>query len=558
MKRAFVCSLLIITILTFSATVLAAEIKDEVTSISVTGNKTIMDKEILSVVKTKVGETLNKEKLKKDMQLISKLGYFQHVEVSFKNYQGGIKIIFKVVENPVIKEIKFKGNEVYKKSELVSLLGVKAGEILNVNQLDKGLKNIRNNYQDNGYILARITNVNIDKNGVLNISINVGYLNKIILKGNEKTKNFVIKRELTDLEKGQVLNINEIKQSYQKIYRLNYFKEVKPELKRIDDSSNKVNLVINMTEKNTGNLNFGGGYSTSDGWLGFINAKEKNLLGKGQTLGVGWEFGGTDNYSLNFYEPWLFGNPTSFGFSVYDETSDYENSEDYEYTEKSRGGSISFGHGLTETWDGTVKYKMENNDIEWEDDVPDDYEDESGSLRTITLSVDRDTTNHPFNPTQGGIDVISVEYAGPTLGGDYEFTKYNFDFRRFYPGFKSEQAWALRLKAGFGEKGLPTTEEYKLGGSQSLRGYDPYTFEGDDMLLLNLEYRFPIADRFTGVVFGDAGNTWETRSDIDLDELHHSLGLGVRINTPLGQIRLDYGWNEDGDGMPHFSIGQTF
>ncbi len=558
MRRVLVCSLFIITILIVSTTVFAAEINEEITAVSVNGNNNIESNEILSVIKTEVGETLNKEKLKKDMQRISDLGYFQHVEISFKNHQGGIKVIFKVVENPVIKRIKFEGNEVYKKPKLVGWLGINTGKILNVNQFDKGLKNIREKYQDNGYILAKITNVNIDESGILNIGINVGYLNKIILKGNEKTKDFVIMRELRDLEKGQVLNINDIKQSYQKIYKLNYFKEIKPELKRADNESNRVNLVINMTEKKTGTLNFGAGYSTKDAWLGFINVKEKNLLGKGQTIGFEWEFGGTDSYSLNFYEPWLFGNPTSFGFSIYDQTSDYEYNDEYEYTEKSRGGSISFGHALNEAWDGTVKYKIEDNDIEWEDDVPVSYEDESGSIRTLTLKADKDTTNHPFNPTQGSIDTLSVEYAGSFLGGDYDFTKYNFDFRRFYPGFKSGQAWALRLKAGFSEDDLPTSEQYKLGGSQNLRGYDSYTFYGDDMLLLNLEYRFPVADKFTGVVFGDAGNTWESSGDIDLGDLHHSLGLGVRMNTPIGQIRLDYGWNEDGEGMPHFSIGQTF
>lgn len=566
MKRVLVCSLIMITILVLSTTVFAAEVNEKgnkdvmekITAISVDGNSNVNSEEILSAVRTEVGETLNKEKLKKDMQRISEFGYFQHVEISFKNYQGGIEVIFKVVENPVIKEIEFEGNEVYEKSRLVDWLGVNTGEILNVNQLDKGLKNIRDNYQDNGYILAQITNINVDETGVLNIDINTGYLNEIILKGNEKTKDYVVRRELRDLKKGQVLNINDIRQSYQEIYKLNYFEEINPELKRVDKESNRVNLVIDMKEKKTGNLNFGAGYSSKKGWLGFINVQEKNLLGRGQTLGFEWEFGKNNNYSLNFHEPWLFGDPTSFGFSFYDRTSDNENSEGYEYVEKKRGGSVSFGHALNETWDGTIRYRLENNNISWEEEVPLEYEDEEGSMRSLTLKADRDTTNHPFNPTQGGIDTVSVEHAGSVLGGDYEFTKYNFDFRRFYPGFKSEQAWALRLKAGFGDGGLPLSEQYKLGGSQNLRGYDPYTFDGDDMLLLNVEYRFPIADKFTGVVFGDAGNAWENRSDIDLGDLHHSLGLGVRMNTPIGQIRLDYGWNEDREGMPHFSIGQTF
>lgn len=132
------------------------------------------------------------------------------------------------------------------------------------------------------------------------------------------------------------------------------------------------------------------------------------------------------------------------------------------------------------------------------------------------------------------------------------------DMRRFYPGFKSNHAWALRLKAGKGEGELPQLEKYTLGGSQSLRGYEYGAFYGDSLLLLNLEYRLPIADNFTAVVFADAGNVWEKEESIDLGDLRYSIGAGLRMNTPIGQLRLDYGFNEDGGGQPHFSIGHTF
>ncbi|MCG8515437.1 MAG: BamA/TamA family outer membrane protein, partial [Halanaerobiales bacterium] len=101
-------------------------------------------------------------------------------------------------------------------------------------------------------------------------------------------------------------------------------------------------------------------------------------------------------------------------------------------------------------------------------------------------------------------------------------------------------------------------EKYRLGGSETLRGYDYGSFSGNNLLLLKVEYRFPIVDNFTGVVFADGGNTWDELAEIELGELHYSLGLGIRMNTPIGMIRLDYGFNEDGGGQPHFSIGQSF
>ncbi|MFW5788260.1 MAG: BamA/OMP85 family outer membrane protein, partial [Halanaerobiales bacterium] len=282
------------------------------------------------------------------------------------------------------------------------------------------------------------------------------------------------------------------------------------------------------------------------------NVQEKNLLGNGQTLGFRWDFGGTSNLSLNFKEPRLFNTKTSFGLNFYDRVSQREEDE---YTEKRQGGSISLGHPLSDTWDGLLKFKLENFQQDYFDDTVDDV---SGHTRSMILQGHQNTSNHPFNPTDGSINTISLEYAGPVLGGDQEFTKYNLETRRFFKGFKEDHAWALRLKTGFGSGDIPELEKYHLGGSESLRCYKSYEFNGDDMLLMNLEYRFPIVDKFIGVAFVDAGDVKDTFDDIRLDQLYHSYGLGVRMNTPLGQIRLDYGWNDDGIGMPQFSIGQTF
>jgi outer membrane protein insertion porin family len=147
-----------------------------------------------------------------------------------------------------------------------------------------------------------------------------------------------------------------------------------------------------------------------------------------------------------------------------------------------------------------------------------------------------------------------------------DFTKIQWDTRRYFPGF-SDHAWALRMKVGLSDprtdSGGLENEEYDLGGSDTLRGYDRSDFDfedryNNDLLLFNVEYRIPFNDSFTGVLFTDAGNVWEERDSISLNDLYYGYGLGVRMNTPVGQLRLDYGWNEDSDGQLHFSIGNTF
>lgn len=566
MKDFIVINLTMVFLLFISFGIVSAEDTELITAIDIEGNRIIEDSEILQVITTKAGTLLDREQLKSDIKAIGEMGYFQDVRISFKSYQGGLKAIFEVVENPVITDIIIKGNDSIASETLLELNEVKRGEILNVNKLDQTIKNIQNKYQDEGYILAKFVDVNVSNEGVLNLLINEGYLNTVVINGNEKTKDFVILREL-GLKDGQVLNINQIQEGFQNLYRLNYFENIEPRLEGVQDKDkpNYANLVIDLKEANTGNFNMGGGWSSKDGWFGFVRIKERNLLGKGQSLGFEWQFGEVTNYSLSFYEPWLMGTPTSFGVNLYDKRKDSSDPEKGDYNEHRQGGSISLGHPLKYDWEGMIKFKAENSSTDWvsetyidEDGLEQNLLDEEGSTRSITLQVHRDTSNHPFNPTDGDIDTVSVEYAGQLLGGDNNFTKYNLELRRFYPGFKRGHAWALRLKTGFGVGEIPWYEKYRLGGSESLRGYDPGYLSGDNMLLLNAEYRFPIADNFTGVIFADGGNTWYNTEESQLEELHYSMGLGVRMNTPIGQIRLDYGFNEDGQGQPHFSIGHTF
>lgn len=547
-RRFFLVSFVIFMLI--SASVLAAEGFQIITALELEGNQRVSSEDILAVIETEIGSPLDEEILKADLQRIYDLGYFQDVSVSFEVYLGGLKAIFEVVEYPVIKDIIIEGVQSYSEEEILSLLGIEKGELLNHNKILEGRREIERVYQEAGYILAMFTDLNLSEDGILKIKINEGYINDIIIKGNEKTKDFVILREL-EFAPGDVLNMNVLQNSFQNLVKLNLFSEFNPQLERVSIWDNTANVIIEVVEAKTGLLGAGVTYSTKDGWLGFVDIQERNLLGNGQTLGFQWQFGGITNYSLNFYEPWLLGTRTSFGIGIYDRTLKGINVDKVHR----RGGNILLGHNLINEWDGMIKYSVEN--YKEYDDADGSVPDYESVLRSITLQVDRDTTNHPFNPTGGAIDIFSIEYAGDFLGGTENFVKYNLDMRRFYPGFKDNHAWGVRLKAGVGEGNLEK-RQYHLGGSESLRGYKSMEFSGDSLLLMNLEYRLPIADNFTAVVFADAGNVWEKGESISLGDLKYSIGAGLRMNTPIGQLRLDYGFNEDGKGQPHFSIGHTF
>lgn len=557
-KLSIITAVLLIVFLVTGGLALAQDLDENITKISFEGNENIAKETIMEAVETEVGDEFDREKLRSDMQSIMELGYFQDISASFNNYEDGLEVVFKVVENPIISEIEITGNEIYSEEKIMEMAGVKKGEVLNVKSLNDGLKDLQNNYQDEGYILASYKNVNISEDGVLSLDIDVGHVNEVIIKGNEKTKDYVIRRQI-DIEKGDILKLSDVQQAYRKLYRLEYFKNIQPDFKRVEGEDNLANLIITVEEGKTGQFNFGAGYGTGGdsgegSWFGYLNLKEENLLGRGQSLSFDTRIGNTTTYSLSFKEPWLMGTENSLGVSIYNRrTDDKENTEGEKYDETRRGGSLSLGRPLTEMWDGNVKYRLEETIYDWTDGSP----NKEYRTSSLTFKVDRDTSNHPFNPDDGAIDTFTLETAGGILQGDSNYQKLSADLRRYYPGFKDEHAWALRGKLGFGFNEIPDPDKYYVGGANTVRGYDE-SFNGDNMFLTNVEYRFPVVDRITGVVFLDSGNTWDDRKNMSLDDMRSSIGLGARMNTPLGQIRLDYGFNETGSGKFHFSIGNTF
>lgn len=555
-RRDLIIMLTVFLFVCFITTPTSAQSQDQVIkAIEIKGNDYLMSNEMTSVIETKVGDRFNSDQIRDDMQAIYDLGYFQDITVNFQNYDGGLKVIFNVMENPIIEGINIEGLEVYDREQVIEWLGVKSGSLLNVKKLNEGLENVTKKYQDNGYVVVNFADVNVSNEGILNIVLDVGHVNDIKVEGNEKTKDYVILREV-DIEKGQVVNINDIRAASRKIFNLDYFTDINPELQRVSEENNDVNIVIKLQEKKTGNFNFGGGYSSREGWFGFVKVNESNLGGNGQTLSFNYQFGKNSYYNLNFSEPYLMNSNTSFAINLYNRD---EEGEDFETNKKYKtdttGGTVSIGHDLFFDWQGTVQYKLENINTDY---VDEEMADTTNELRSITLKIAKNTTNYLVNPTRGKNDNFSIEHAGYFLGGDNYFTKYNFEFRRYYPGFKGDQSWALRLKGGTSTGELPPYEKYKLGGADTLRGYELNTFSGDKTLLTQVEYRIPFLDNLTGVIFVDGGQTWDRAEEIKLEDLQYGKGLGVRLNTPIGQIRLDYGWNDQEKGTTHFSLGNTF
>ncbi len=516
-------------------------------------DKSVIEK---AITETKVGEPVNEDKIRSDLQSIANTGYFFDVRANFAEGPKGLAVVFTVVENPVVTKVDVV-NDVLPITELRSYMTTRPGRILNLEELRQDIQVlVQKAYEDYG-IPVRVHDVVLNEAGEVRIIINETRIADVIIKGNDKTRDYVITRELK-IKPGDILDINALNQGLRRVLMLGYFDEVARDLQDTDDPD-KVNLVVTVTERKTGVFTGGAGYSSTEGFIGYIDVADQNFLGRGEQVNIRWEFGQKRNYyNVGFFEPYLNENGLFMGFNVYNRLSrdrirrvgDEEQKYDYHRT----GGDVTLGQPVTEYTRASLRLKIEN--YEYSSDDP-EFKAESGNLRTLRLQTVTNTTDHPFFPTTGIKNILSAELGGYFLGGDSDFTKYQADLSKYMKVGSNGQTLALRVHTGFINGDAPLQELFYVGGSETVRGYKYGDFMGEKTITINGEYRFPITDIIHGVVFVDTGNAWDRSERMRLSDLHTGYGIGVRLDTPIGVLRLDYGIGEEG-GQAYFSLGQAF
>lgn len=552
---------------------LKAVIGKPVTNIRVSGAILTNPEDVLAAVKMKVGDLISEEGLVQDKRAIYELGNFYDVFVGFELVPEGVQLSYTVMENPILQEIVVKGNTKLTQQEILAMLTVKKGEILNTKRLNTNARAIEETYREKGYIFTKVSDVAMEPNGVLTLTVNEGILEGFEVKGNEKTKEYVVTREMR-LKPGEAFNVKDARRSMQRVYNLGFFEDVNMKLNP-GREPNAVVLETDVVERRTGTFAVGGGYSESDGIIGIIEVGDSNFRGTGDSVKVHWEFGGDadsyDNYQFSYTRPWLDSKQTSATFRAYNMTTEYD---DYEpggkrvetYDKNYKGYELSFGRPQSEYSTNYITLKHRTDDYEEHVEGPlDRSEDEKyrkdnfGNTRSIMLAHVTDTRDNVYNPTEGSRASISAEFAG-LMGGDFDYNKYIFEDRHFFKVGRNHVI-ATKASVGFASGDMPKAALFDAGGQGTMRGYEDDQFQGDKMILGTVEYRFPIVKKIQGAVFTDFGSVWGTdlwegKYDTDF-ALKYSVGVGVQMDTPIGPIRLDYGYGEDG-GKVHFSFGGGF
>ena len=277
---------------------------------------------------------------------------------------------------------------------------------------------------------------------------------------------------------------------------------------------------------------------------------------------------------MSFTEPWLFDIPLSAGFDIYNWDRDYDT-----YTRKSTGGAVRFGYPVYDYTRAYLSYRYDISDItDITDDASRDVKELEGENTTsaILATLRYDSRDRAFNPSRGGFHEVSIEYAG--LGGDIGFTKVVGELGQYVPLFW-ETVGHLRGRAGYVTEAsgmlLPDYEKFYLGGIDTVRGFewqdislydeDGAQIGGEKFVQFNAEYIFPLIKKagMVGVVFYDTGNVYASSDNIDFGDLRQSAGGGIRWYSPMGPIRIEYGYKldrRDGEdpGKWEFAMGSAF
>lgn len=479
-----------------------------------------------------------------------------------------------------VGEIDAQGDLIDREGEILNLLPLQPGEVFSRKLLRTGVDQVTDLYADQGYAYANVsplTRAN-DETRLVDLTLEIEQgpqvtVERIDISGNTTTRDKVIRREMKLVE-GELFNASALKRSRARINNLGYFETVDI---TTDEGSDEEHIVVDIgvKERATGTFSIGAGYSSVDGFVGQGSITQENFLGRGWKMSLAASLGGeSTTYQLGLTDPYFLDMNLTLGFELYQTDREWS-----DFSRSATGGAIKVGRSIGEYSRILFVYRLEEKEIyDVEPTAASEIQDEEGTstISSITTTFSRNTTDYRPDPSHGGVLDTSWEFAG--LGGTEKFSKYLIDYRHFWPAF-----WDTTFSAhgrigyvhAYGSEEIPLDERFFLGGINTLRGFDsrevgpkdPVTGDyigGDKQTYFNFEFLFPLVKDMgmKAVTFFDIGNAWGEDEEW-FEEWRYSTGAGIRWLSPLGPLRLEWGYNldpKDGEDSSRveFMVGRFF
>ncbi|GBE94369.1 BamA/OMP85 family outer membrane protein [Nostoc cycadae] len=570
------------------------------TDVQIVGATPELQEIVRQVIKTQPGGDTSQNQLQQDVAAILETGLFTTANVNSRSTATGLSVTYQV-QPVIVRSLQLSGAKVLTYQTVLERFQPQFNSAISPAGLQKAVEQVNKWYTDNGYNLARVLSIKPSREVILNINVAEGLVSEIKFrfvndegktvdsKGNPvsgRTKPDFLRQQI-QLKSGQIFQEKLVQQDIQQLYRTGLFSSVNVAL---EGDATKLDLVYELKENGARAINLGGSYNADQGIIGTVNYQDQNVAGKNNILNLNVGLSSRDlQFDGKLINPYRPNNPDRLGYTVngfrrqelsetFDDTIKLANGD--KVREGQIGGSVSLQRPI-DGWDASLGLNYTRTTIRDRQgnvtatDAQNNPLSASGTgiddLTTVSFTAAKDNRNNPLNPTQGSLLKLSTEQSIPIGQGNISLNRVTANFSQYVPvkvyDSKQPQVFALNVQAGTVIGDLPPYEAFNLGGSNSVRGYDGGKVgSGRSYVLASAEYRFPILPIVGGVLFADFGSDLGSGSTVlgdpagarDKPGYGFGYGAGVRLDSPLGLIRADYGVNDQGESKVHLGIGQRF